>query len=338
MILCLNCQKNLDKYQKKFCSTSCSTSFRNKQKAVPKIFINCNNCGKETLKVEKDTKFCSRSCSATFSNKKRSSCDFKHEITCKNCNEKYIADKRGNSMYCKKCKNKVTVLRRYKTIDGLRVCKYCDSVCSNEYCKNISLIQFLPSLVKYFTFDKTKIGSIEFNSEVERVKSQLYEDYFINKMSTIEMQKKYNCLNQRVNMILNFFFKEGLRSLSNASTLAILGNKNKFKIIKHTSWNGRVFNLRSKLEEKYAKKLDKKRILYYVEPFRVKYFDPVSNSVKYCVPDFYLPEKNLIVEIKSTWTLSVWDKKEYIIKEYLKQGYKFALIIGEKKVNYRKLI
>jgi hypothetical protein len=60
--------------------------------------------------------------------------------------------------------------------------------------------------------------------------------------------------------------------------------------------------------------------------------------VKYCVPDFYLPEKNLIVEIKSTWTLSVWDKKEYIIKEYLKQGYKFALIIGEKKVNYRKLI
>ena len=49
------------------------------------------------------------------------------------------------------------------------------------------------------------------------------------------------------------------------------------------------------------------------------------------IPDFYIPSKNLIVEIKSSFTL---DKQNMIDKKkaYIEQGYNFKLICDFKEM------
>lgn len=66
---CINCGKELTKYQKKFCSNSCSATFYNKDRKgvikVPKP--SCATCGK--MVNRKSGKFCSYKCSATSQTK-----------------------------------------------------------------------------------------------------------------------------------------------------------------------------------------------------------------------------------------------------------------------------
>lgn len=111
------------------------------------------------------------------------------------------------------------------------------------------------------------------------------------------------------------------------------GNFNKFyKSGLHETWKGEKVFLRSSYEEDYAKELDKKKINYEVESLRIVYFDNQKEEYRIAIPDFYLPDENLIVEIKSEWTLdreNMLDKKE----AYLKQGYNFKLIVEHKEVD-----
>lgn len=93
-----------------------------------------------------------------------------------------------------------------------------------------------------------------------------------------------------------------------------------YKTGHHVSWEGLEFFYRSSYELEYAKQLDEQKIPYRVENLRIRYFDTQRNKERVAVPDFYLPETNEIVEIKSTWT---YNKQEMEDKfdAYKKAGY-----------------
>ena len=52
---------------------------------------------------------------------------------------------------------------------------------------------------------------------------------------------------------------------------------------------------------------------------RIKYFDSQKNEYRCAIPDFYLPDENLIVEIKSDYTLDEQNMKDKK-KAYLENG------------------
>ena len=75
MSICLKCKKNLEKYQKKFCSISCQNLFYNEKRKLDRIQDynqspnQCQNCQKNLPYDKRNNKYCSRSCSAKVNNK-----------------------------------------------------------------------------------------------------------------------------------------------------------------------------------------------------------------------------------------------------------------------------
>ena len=61
----------------------------------------------------------------------------------------------------------------------------------------------------------------------------------------------------------------------------------------------------------------------------IKYFNTNLNEYHCAIPDFYLPETNTIVEIKSNWTLDIQEMKDKV-KAYKDLGYNFKLILEHK--------
>lgn len=81
------------------------------------------------------------------------------------------------------------------------------------------------------------------------------------------------------------------------------------------------------------KELDKNKILYEYEKIRIKYEDSQANTWRVAVPDFYLPESNTLVEIKSNYT---YNKKnmEDKVTEYKKLGFNFKLVLEHQEYDY----
>lgn len=123
-------------------------------------------------------------------------------------------------------------------------------------------------------------------------------------------------------------FKEKLRRLQKETNY---GHKHYIKDI-HTSWNGYQFVSRSSYELDYANILDAQQINYEYEAFRIKYYDTYLEVERTSIPDFYLPDSNTIVEIKSTYTLNVQNMKDRV-KAYRELGYNFILMLNKKEVN-----
>ena len=91
-----------------------------------------------------------------------------------------------------------------------------------------------------------------------------------------------------------------------------------------------------RIQVKTAKELDEQKIDYEVESLVIPYFDSQKEKYRCAIPDFYIPNQNLIVEIKSNWTLN---KQNMIDKfeSYKQLGYNYKLICEHKeiKLNYR---
>lgn len=98
------------------------------------------------------------------------------------------------------------------------------------------------------------------------------------------------------------------------------------------SWEGKTYFLRSSFETEYANYLDRNHIKYDVEKIRIKYFDTQLNKERIAIPDFYLPEYNTLVEIKSSYTIDVQNLKDKF-KSYEKLGYKVKLIYDHKETD-----
>ena len=101
--------------------------------------------------------------------------------------------------------------------------------------------------------------------------------------------------------------------------------KNKFfKTGEHITWTGETIIYRSSYELDLCLEFDQAHIRYKVEPFMVEYLDSKTKNIRFAIPDFYLPDYNVIIEVKSKFTL---DKQNMLdkINAYLEQGYDFVL-------------
>lgn len=157
----------------------------------------------------------------------------------------------------------------------------------------------------------TKLGFDFSNTNIEReylkIQSILYTEYHILCESMLTIMKKFNIPSSKTMDTLFKLFDIESRSLSNSALLAVekerstLRTNKTFTNIYHTSWFGEVFFLRSSYELAVAKYFDSNQTKYQVEALRIKYFDITENKYRIAIPDFYLPETNTIVEVKSTY-------------------------------------
>lgn len=226
-----------------------------------------------------------------------------------------------------------------------KICKVCgkefegtknQKLCSKE-CKKISKV--IPSLVKYFGFDINAIGTDKCFEEVEKIKNELNNLYWNKHLSSSDICKMYNYpnvsnLTGKIFKYLNIQSKTPKESVIenwlNNKMKPFLGNIH-YNQQWHTTWNGKEVYLRSSFEVDYAKELDEQKIEYDVEALRIKYFNTKENEYRCAIPDFYIPSKNMIIEIKSNWTLDEQEMKDKI-KAYKELGYKFKLICDHKEI------
>ena len=295
----------------------------------------CEYCGKEHLDNYGSGRFCNASCKTSFTNVKRGS---RSEETKRKISEKLKSKPNPNRIL--KTKNLIVKNNIY-----YKICKICgreykyikgeNSCCNNDFCKKHNY-QHFPTLIKYFGFDKTKLGTIEVENEFNRIRNLLYDLYWNQYLSSTEICKIYNypqICNLTHKVFKNILFIPIKNCKQSVDENIFTGRQDISKSFMHgfgkeqwyTTWNGKEVFLRSSNELKYAQELDEQQIDYDVESLRIKYFDTQRNEYRCAIPDFYIPSENMIVEIKSEYTLNkqnMIDKK----KAYLEQGYKFKCI------------
>ena len=166
--------------------------------------------------------------------------------------------------------------------------------------------------------------------EFLKIQSMLYTEYHVKCESMLTIMKTFGIPSSRTMDIIFRLFDIEARSFSAANSNSIATNRSipfggkTVTHIYHTSWFGEVFYLRSTYEQEYASLLDASQTKYFVEHLRIKYYNKKQNRYRMAIPDFYLPDTNAIVEVKSTYWLDV---DEMIEKKtaYIDLGYKFHL-------------
>lgn len=298
----------------------------------------CENCGKEHDGSYGSGRFCNISCRSSYINKTR--------IIENNKRSKDSIDKALQSLNI--CN---IVLGNFKLCeDNIKTCKVCgrmyfsyDKTCLNEFCNKHTIQQF-ESLIKYFGFDESKLGTLEVENEWNRIRDIIYDLYITKEKSSTEICKLYNYYNSSnfTNHILKYLcipkktVSQATKENIKTGRLVQLPCKTQYKSGKHISWEGKEIFYRSSYELDYAKELDERKISYDVECLRIQYFNSNKNEMSIAIPDFYLKDSNTIVEIKSDWTL---DKQNMIDKfdEYKKQGYNVKLILEHEEVDLYSL-
>lgn len=290
----------------------------------------CKKCGKEfTEKYSKYSNgdFCSKKCAKQFAAETNKG--IKKEAHCKKCNKIIIVGicSKNNNVYCKECyKNK-----RHKK------CKICGQYqcLRKDICRKK---QVFPTLIKHFGFDKNTLGTIDVYKEFQRIINIIENEYFIQKLSLTDIKDKYKfkdvgTLGCMIKNTLNI----KLRNLSEANKLS--WKQGKINIIQppqykhgwYIAWNGKKVYYRSSYELDYCKELDEKKVNYEMETKRFWYWDSQQQKQRVAIPDFYLPETNEIVEIKSNYTYNEINMKDKF-KAYKDHGYKTKLILEHKEV------
>jgi hypothetical protein len=146
----------------------------------------------------------------------------------------------------------------------------------------------------------------------------------------LSLMKKFNIPSTRTMNIIFRLFDIEPRSYSEGMQNALLQNRAqihnsiRYKHIYHTAWFGEIFCLRSSYEENYAKILDIEKTKYLVEHMRIKYFNTIERRYRIAIPDFYLPDTNTIVEVKSNYWLNDREMRDKM-SSYKSLGYKFVL-------------
>ena len=174
--------------------------------------------------------------------------------------------------------------------------------------------------------------------EYLKIQNLLMTRYFIENGSMITIMKEFGIPSSRTMDTVFREFEIKARSDQEAALLSIqegrsdpFKNAHSFVHIWHDTWEGKNFMLRSSHEEHLAKFLDDAQIRYEVECMRIKYFD--GENYRIAIPDFYLPETNEIVEVKSTY----WLDKENMnakSKAYKELGFGFLLYLDKQWVEW----
>lgn len=293
----------------------------------------CENCGKEHDGTYGSGRFCSKECARSYSSKNTTG--LLKEAKCIDCGKIIYIGKRSSLKTCR--------CEECNKIHNLKKCPICGQTyineCLNEFCKNHN-IQHFKSLIKYFGFDKSKLGTLEVENEFNRIRNILYDLYWNKNMSSTDLAKLFNYKSTPTN-ITQKFFKNYLNIPIKNVKYSVLENYlegretvnisiNQYKQQWHTTWNGKEVFLRSSYELDYANELDKQQIDYEVEFKHIKYWNSKEKEYRCAIPDFYIPSQNLIIEIKSSYTLDEQNMKDKM-KAYKDLGYNFKLICDHKE-------
>lgn len=289
----------------------------------PKICLNCNN----VLPFHKrKNKFCSKSCSATFNNKIRVRHSWSNEQKIKFSNKQIRDVEKTKSKYI-----------HHK-------CKYCGNIINTTGTKTCTECKQYVGYLR--TFKKFKLLEKSLKYRYDTVKQIIQDEYFNKKESLVTISKKYNLdITTTYRFVLDNEFKcrsksDSLRLAFNQGRIKLnLDNTDTFITGCHKSWDNKYYKYRSSWEDKYMSILDTQKIKYIYEPFCLEYYDTSKGKKRYAIPDFYLPETNEIVELKSSYTFKnrIQEMKDKF-KEYKNKGYIPKLLLDWKFVNIDEYI
>ena len=275
----------------------------------------CLNCGKE---IPEGRKFCSSSCSAKYNNVRRQRRPWTEEQR-KNFSEKQVERLRPVSLAFQKSK-KLECQCCGKEFNSRALHRYCPD------CKQYS--NTLPVLLKLGVWKKG--DAVE--KGILQAKKLLGREYFENRESLLTLSKKYGICKDTVKSYVGT-----VRTLSEANRNAVetgrheLYGNPQFKSGTHISWEGRKFHFRSSWEEEYMKQLDEQKVSYLYEPFSIRYYDTQRNEERVAIPDFFFPETNTIVELKSSFTYDEQNIRDKF-QSYREKGYKAELLLDWQKI------
>lgn len=329
MNFCKYCGKEIPKNQK-FCSKHCNRSFHNQERgklkaeAYEKAPKFCKCCGKK-LPYKYLGVFCDSSCSAKYNNthRVRSKKDFVVKGILKQ--RKELQKKADTAL-----KSNIPAILRCKYCGKLVTHGTCCSEC-REYVQNIRAC--------------AKVGITEgsLKERFENLVGTIYEKYYVEKLGLIQTSKVLG-LNQTT--IRRVFQKANIPLRTNSEGVLISFEQGRSRVREnpafntgtHISFQGRAFRYRSSWELKYMEYLDSKKIPYEYEFRYFRYFDSVQKKERLACPDFYLPETNEIVELKSTYTIQgkVQELKDKF-KVYKEEGFKPKLLLDWKFVDLNTL-
>lgn len=281
----------------------------------------CLQCNQETH----NPKFCNNSCAASYNNKGQTRKLKTKIFNCISCGDKIEKDIRADSkrVKCFTCKKK---RRCY-------VCGQTDKHVNYNLCRRSALFK---SLIDNFGFDESKLGTPEAIEEFYKIRNYVHNLYYEHEMSIYELTSFFNYHGSPWN------FTKKLQSLGiktrgpkESKELSIKNGKAympynyTFKCGWHLSWDNRWIFYRSSYELYFAESLDEQKVYYEVESLKIKYYDTQKQKMRYAIPDFYIPNDNLIIEIKSEYTLNIKNMYDKYL-EYKNLGYKFKLICDKK--------
>ena len=264
-----------------------------------------------------------------------------NKFCCKNHAASYNNKHRDHSIYeniSNLLKNKSIAPNKNKT--KRNTCKICGALrgeCKDSYvCSKYRLIKF--------GFDINTKGTEKIIDEFYRVRNIIEKFYLLNGSNNDKLIETFNYYGGPSNFhkILKTLDIQ-TRNLSEGQIFSLeSGNRidmpqvNSYHDEYHKTWDNNIVYLRSSYETDYANILDDNKIHYEVESLKIKYFDTQLNKERIAIPDFYIRDKNLIVEIKSNFTLDIQNMKDKVIS-YKNNGYDFKLILEHKEVDLYSL-
>jgi hypothetical protein len=261
----------------------------------------CEYCKKEHDGSFGSGRFCSKKCARGFSTKAK-----RKEIN------KKVSKKLKKEKHCISCNTKISGKGNY--------CKICKRYVNNK-----------------ILFRKLNIRENNLQIANKKALNILYKEYFIKKLPKSKIQEKYGILSNT----LYYFFKKNnvkLRTLSEATITALEEGRSKINEVHnqynqgcHKTWDNRMIYYRSSYELDYAKELDKKRIKYFTEHLKIKYYDSQKKKIRIAIPDFYIEKDNCLIEIKSNYTYDKTNMKDKI-KKYKNLGYNVKLILDHEEI------
>ena len=268
-----------------------------------------------------------------------------NKFCCKNHAASYNNKHRDHSIYeniSNLLKNKSIAPNKNKT--KRNTCKICGALrgeCKDSYvCSKYRLFN---GLIK-FGFDINTKGTEKIIDEFYRVRNIIEKFYLLNGSNNDRLIETFNYYGGPSNFhkILKTLDIQ-TRNLSEGQIFSLeSGNRidmpqvNSYHDEYHKTWDNNIVYLRSSYETDYANILDDNKIHYEVESLKIKYFDTQLNKERIAIPDFYIKDKNLIVEIKSNFTLDIQNMKDKVIS-YKNNGYDFKLILEHKEVDLYSL-
>jgi hypothetical protein len=270
--------------------------------------MDCENCENEHGGTYGSGRFCSSKCARGFSTKE------KRSLINEKVSKTLTLNKRGN---CNSCNCEID-----------KKIKYC------KECKKYSSYKTM--------FSKLNINEDNFQFANKLALNILSDLYFNKRYSKYMIYEEFGI---NTNTLYNYFNKNGIilrsitESLVNAykeERLKLNNNITYSKAEWHKTWNNKNVYLRSSYEKDFANNLDNQKIDYEVENLKIEYFDTKSNTYRISIPDFFIPESNTIVEIKSTYTLDKTNMRDKR-KSYIENGYNFKLILDKNEISLNDL-